>query len=144
MSERALAVIMAFGFGVVFVTALLVFVALAPNSTDRQFEVIRIILALVAGGIAAMIPGFLNLKLQTGTKLAVRSGGAIVVLILIYFYLPSLYRYYSEWIDYPAGYTAISGEKRTYDQAEADLQGLVQELRDLAAQNPGGHRPDWP
>jgi len=89
MSERTLAVIMAFAFGVVFVTALLVFVALVPNPTDRQFEVIRIILALAAGGVASMIPGFLNLKLQTGTKSTIRAGGALAVFVLVYFFSPA-------------------------------------------------------
>ena len=59
--ERTLGVICAFIFGVVFLAALLVIVLFIPSPTDQQFEVIRIVLALAAGGVAAMIPGFRNL-----------------------------------------------------------------------------------
>jgi hypothetical protein len=70
MNDAQMGGILAFIFGVIFVTALLAIVVFIPNPSDKQFEVIRIILALAAGGVAAMIPGFLNLKLGLGTNLA--------------------------------------------------------------------------
>ena len=45
-SERLLSMLLAFIFGVVFISALLLFVLIIPNPTDQQFEVIRIVLAL--------------------------------------------------------------------------------------------------
>lgn len=89
MSDTQIGVILAFVFGVVFVTALLALVIFIPNPTVPQFEVIRIILALAAGGVAAMIPGFLNLKLGVGTNLALRAGGALAVFAVVYFYSPA-------------------------------------------------------
>ena len=79
MSDAQIGVILAFIFGVIFVTALLAIVIFIPNPTLAQFEIIRIILALAAGGVAAMIPGFLNLKLGVGSNLALRAGGALAV-----------------------------------------------------------------
>jgi hypothetical protein len=89
MNGAQLGVILAFVFGVVFVTALLALVIFIPNPTPPQFEVIRIILALAAGGVAAMIPGFLNLKLGLGSNLALRAGGALAVFAIVYFYSPA-------------------------------------------------------
>ncbi len=82
-------VILAFAFGVVFVAALLAFIVAVPNPTIEQFEVVRIILALAAGGVAALIPGFLNLQLGTGADLTLRAGGALAVFAVVYFYSPA-------------------------------------------------------
>jgi len=81
--------ILAFVFGVVFVASLLLFVLITPNPTDQQFEVIRIVLALAAGGVAAVIPGLLNLHLGVGDTLALRAGGALAVFAVVYFYSPA-------------------------------------------------------
>jgi hypothetical protein len=89
MSEQRLSTILAFCFGVVFLAALLAIVIIFPNPTDRQFEIIRTVLALAAGGVAAAIPGLLNLQLGTGSKLAIRAGGAIAVFVIVYFYSPA-------------------------------------------------------
>jgi hypothetical protein len=89
MIDAKIGVILAFVFGVIFVTALLALVIFIPNPTLPQFEVIRVILALAAGGVAAMIPGFLNLKLGLGTNLALRAGGALAVFAIVYFYSPA-------------------------------------------------------
>ncbi|HEY4847844.1 MAG TPA: hypothetical protein VIH87_08645 [Methylocella sp.] len=80
---------MAFIFGVVFVAALLGFVLAVPHPTVEQFEVIRIILALAAGGVAAMIPGLLKLQLGVGANLTLRAGGALAVFAIVYFYSPA-------------------------------------------------------
>ena len=77
MSERSMSLILAFTFGVIFVAALLVFALFVPNPTIQQFEIVRIILALAAGGVAAIIPGFLNLQLGAGTHLTLRAGGRL-------------------------------------------------------------------
>jgi len=89
MSESFISVILAFIFGVVFVAALLGFVLAVPHPTVEQFEVIRIILALAAGGVAAMIPGLLKLQLGVGANLTLRAGGALAVFAIVYFYSPA-------------------------------------------------------
>jgi hypothetical protein len=89
MSEHRMSIVLAFTFGVVFVAALLGFVLAMPHPTVEQFEVIRIILALAAGGVAAMIPGFLNLQLGAGANLTLRAGGALAVFTIVYFYSPA-------------------------------------------------------
>jgi hypothetical protein len=96
MGGAPMSAILAFIFGIIFVTALLALVIFIPNPTLPQFEVIRIILALAAGGVAAMIPGFLNLKLGVGTNLVLRAGGALAVFAIVYFYSPA------HWASTPA------------------------------------------
>ena len=87
--EARTSAILAFTFGVLFVTALLVFALFVPNPTIQQFEIVRIILALAAGGVAAMIPGLLSLKLGAGANVALRAGGALAVFVIVYFYSPA-------------------------------------------------------
>jgi len=89
MSEHRLSIVLAFTFGVIFIAALIIFVLAIPNPTDQQFEVIRIVIALAAGGVAAVIPGFLNLRLGLGSKLVLRAGGALAVFVVVYFYSPA-------------------------------------------------------
>jgi hypothetical protein len=89
MSDHRLALILAFVFGIVFLTALLALAVVIPNPTGPQFEMFRIIIALAAGGVAAVIPGMLNLRLGLGSQLALRAGGALAVFIIVYFYSPA-------------------------------------------------------
>jgi hypothetical protein len=76
---------LAFGFGVVFVVVLLVLATRYPNPTPFQYTVFRIVLALASGGVAAMIPGFLSVQVSTW----LRSGGALAVFVIVYFYSPA-------------------------------------------------------
>jgi hypothetical protein len=76
---------LAFGFGVVFVIVLLLLAIKYPNPTPFQYTVFRIVLALAAGGVAAMIPGFLTIKVST----LIRGGGALAVFVVVYFYSPA-------------------------------------------------------
>ena len=86
--EGRTSAILAFTFGVLFVTALLVFI-FVPNPTIQQFEIVRIILALAAGGVAAINPGLLSLKLGASADLALRAGGALAVFVIVSFYSPA-------------------------------------------------------
>jgi DNA-binding MarR family transcriptional regulator len=70
-------------FGVIFIVTLLVLAVLFPHPTAFQLLVFRTTLALSAAGIAAAIPGFLNLSMDV-TGLAVRAGGALAVFVLVY------------------------------------------------------------
>jgi DNA-binding MarR family transcriptional regulator len=70
-------------FGVVFIVSLLTLAIRFPHPTNFQLLVFRTVLALAAAGIAASVPGFLNLSLDL-TGVAVRAGGALAVFLLIY------------------------------------------------------------
>ncbi len=77
--------ITAFTFGVIFVTALLVLAVKFPEPTSFQYMVFRIVLALAAGGVGAMIPGFLKVEVKPG----IRAGGALAVFVIVFFFNPA-------------------------------------------------------
>lgn len=79
----------AFVFGTIFVVVLLFLAIRFPNPTSFQRTVFRIILSMSAAGVAAMIPGFINVQLSTSMGLALRAGGAIAVFTLVYFFNPA-------------------------------------------------------
>ena len=81
-------VILAFVFGVVFLAVLLALIVWIPNPTPAQLMLFRITIALAAGGIAAVIPGFLNVNISLGKRLVIAAGGALAVFIITYFYNP--------------------------------------------------------
>jgi MFS family permease len=89
MSDERLQMMLAYSFGFVFVVCVLVLIVLIPNPTLPQFEVFRIVMALAAGGIAAVVPGLLHLTLSRGQGLAIRAGGAMAVFVIVYFYSPA-------------------------------------------------------
>jgi hypothetical protein len=84
-----LSIILAFSFGCVFVAVILALAFMGGSLDDRQFEIIRIVLALAGGGVGGMIPGFLNLDIKSGSKLALRAGGGLAVFIVLYFWSPA-------------------------------------------------------
>ncbi|MGH7381599.1 MAG: hypothetical protein ACREKR_05135 [Candidatus Methylomirabilales bacterium] len=75
----------AYVFGFIFVAVILVVALFIPRPTEFQFFVFRIVLALAAAGVAATIPGFINVDISTW----VRAGGAIAVFVVIYFFSPA-------------------------------------------------------
>lgn len=77
--------VLAFGFGIVFVIALLVLALAVPTPTPFQYTIFRVVLALVAAGVAAMIPGFLQVTIPDW----LRAGGALAVFVIVYFYNPA-------------------------------------------------------
>jgi hypothetical protein len=77
-----------FVLGVVFVLLLLVLAIAFPEPTAFQYLIFRTILALAAGGIAALVPGMLDLAMS-GAGFALRACGALAVLVLVYFYSPA-------------------------------------------------------
>jgi hypothetical protein len=56
--------------------------------TPLQIFLIRALVALGAGGVASVIPGFLKIDVGLGTKLAISAGGALAVLLLMYIFNP--------------------------------------------------------
>lgn len=82
-------VIVAFSFGVVFVVTLLLLAMFFPKPTPFQYNVFRIVLSIATAGVAAMIPGFINLSLSPSAQLAIRAGGALAVFVIVYFFNPA-------------------------------------------------------
>lgn len=93
MTNRSLQTLLAFVFGVLFLTAILILATLFPTPTKTQYEIFRIVIALAAGGVGAVVPGLLDLEMNLGVtehqKLAIRAGGALAVFIIVYFYSPA-------------------------------------------------------
>ena len=78
-------IICAFAFGVVFIVVMLAVAILIPYPSAFSYLVFRIIIALAAGGIAAVIPGFIAVDLPIG----VRAGGALAAFAAVYFMNPA-------------------------------------------------------
>jgi hypothetical protein len=80
--------VLAFVFGVVFVSVLLIVALLVPEPKPFQYTVFRIVLALAAAGVAAVIPGILMVNPWKW----LRAGGALAVFVIVYFYAPAALR----------------------------------------------------
>lgn len=74
----------AFAFGVIFVSALLYLSVLFPNPTATTFFIFRVVLALAAAGVGAVIPGLLIVHVGK----IVRAGGAIALFVLVFLINP--------------------------------------------------------
>jgi hypothetical protein len=78
-----------FIFGLFFLITELVIALVFPEPSNFQYTIFRIILALAAGGIAALIPGLIDIKIGGGAKFVLRASGAIAVFVIVYFYSPA-------------------------------------------------------
>lgn len=79
----------AFIFGVLF-CGVLAYAGLRQGATidDRQFFILRMLAAVSAAGVAAMIPGFIDVDMGKGTKVAIRAGGALAVFVVVFLVNP--------------------------------------------------------
>jgi hypothetical protein len=84
--KKSSQVYFAFGFGVTFVVVMLLIAVLVPYPSKEQFFTFRIVLGLAAGGVAAMLPGFIVVNVST----FVRAGGALAAFAVVYFFNPPL------------------------------------------------------
>lgn len=91
MKKLPIDVLLAFLTGIAFLTILLVIALAIPYPTRFQLLVFRVILALAAAGLGAVIPGFINIDLAFAAKTAIRAGGAIALFVIIYFFNPAEY-----------------------------------------------------
>lgn len=64
---------------------MLVFAAAFPNPSPFQLNVYMIVLALAAGGVGAVIPGTIGISYKS-----VRAGGALALVVMVYFFQPSI------------------------------------------------------
>src|SRR5262245_45991837 len=76
--------ITAFACGVVFVVLMLMVAIAIPNPSATQWFVFRVVLALAAAGIGAVIPGLIVVNVSK----VVRAGGAIALFVLVYMLNP--------------------------------------------------------
>lgn len=130
-------IIVAFVFGVAFVVALIVLAIKFPTPTPFQYSVFRIVLALAAAGVAAMIPGFINIEVSASTQLLIRAGGAIAVFVVVFFFNPAQLAIQNTAAPIPD--TQIASLLRVLDQRaeeiQSDLEKVIQELSTLHKDN---------
>lgn len=86
------------GFGLIFITAMIVLAIRFPYPAPFQYMTFRVILALAAAGIAPFIPGLLEVQVSN----AVKAGGAIGVFVIVYFFSPARLVSNQNAVDLPA------------------------------------------
>ncbi|MCO5948091.1 hypothetical protein [Mucilaginibacter flavidus] len=72
------------GFSLILLLLYLTF--FKPCLNDNQYMIIRIVLSVSVAALAAVIPGFLNVRYSN----TIKAGGALGVLVLTFFYTPSV------------------------------------------------------
>jgi len=78
-------VLLAFAFGIIFVTTMLVFAVVFKDPTESQQRVFITVLALAAAGVGAIIPGLLEVEIPF-----VKAGGAIALFVIVYAMRPQI------------------------------------------------------
>ncbi len=78
-------VLLAFGFGLIFISAMLVFAVAVPDPSQFSQWIFITVLALAASGIAAVIPGMLSVNLPY-----VKAGGALAVFAIVFMMKPAI------------------------------------------------------
>ena len=73
-----------FAIGVAFVATLLGIALGVPQPSDFQIFIFRVVLALGAGALGALIPGFIEVTFRNW----LRAGGAIALFVLVYMINP--------------------------------------------------------
>ena len=76
------------GLGLVILAVALVFIV--GMNTNFEKQIVLILMSLGAGGVASVIPGFLNVHLTLAKKLAVSAAGAMGIFVIVYFFVPSM------------------------------------------------------
>lgn len=76
--------ILAFGFGFFFTVILLLIAKFDREPTPLGILIYRVVLALVASGIGAVIPGMVDVNVQP----LVRAGGAIGLFVIVFLFNP--------------------------------------------------------
>jgi hypothetical protein len=107
-----LEIVLAFLFGCLALAAVLWLAFKNESLTEPQFEILRIVLALAGGGVGAMIPGFLELNVKTGTNLALRAGGALAVFVVLYFWSPAHWGASAGTVTQTTRWDRLSGTER--------------------------------
>ncbi len=80
-------VLLAFTFGVIFVSVMLLFAVFFENPSSFAQTIFIIVIGLAAAGVAAVIPGMLDINLPYA-----KAGGALAVFVLIFTTEPAIVR----------------------------------------------------
>lgn len=83
--SKLTSIVLAFIFGVIFVSVILFLAVLKPSPTDFQYKVFWSVMAMALAGIGAVIPGFIEVKISRW----VSAGGALAVFVMVYFFTPA-------------------------------------------------------
>ena len=76
--------LLTFSFGILALLLLFCVALFVETPNSLLLLVFRVTLALACAGVAAMLPGFVQLSVSTGTNMAIRAGGAVAIFVLIY------------------------------------------------------------
>jgi Protein of unknown function (DUF4019) len=71
-------------FGCIFITAILILITIDKSPTNAALLIYKVVIALSAAGMAAILPGFLDVKFKS----VIQSGGALAVFVLVLFAIP--------------------------------------------------------
>lgn len=135
-----------FVFGVVFIIIILYMVSNNPTPTEAEFFVYRLVMALSAAGVGALLPGFLKLDISLSAQSGIRAGGALALFASVWFVNPAdfgvkvippkekaaiIIKQFLNQIDngdYTAAYSLIA-EKLSSQLSEDDFISMSQAVR---------------
>jgi hypothetical protein len=80
----------AFGFGVIFMAAILVLIIRIPNPTTPQFYIFRIVIALAGAAFAMALTGFVAVRIEFSRAGYVVAGGSLAVFVILFFFSPAM------------------------------------------------------
>lgn len=78
-------IMISFGFGVVFLIAIIAIAIFLPNPTDFQYIIFRLVASLSAAGVVAVMSGFIEIKFGGW----LRAGGALAVFAAVFWTNPA-------------------------------------------------------
>jgi len=58
-----------------------------PVATEAMW-IFRVVLALAAGGVGAVVPGMIDLQIGSTGKVLIQAGGALALTVLVYLFNP--------------------------------------------------------
>lgn len=84
--------LLSFIFGAVFIAVLLgiavtIMFRERPVPSEAMF-IFRVVLALAAGGVGAVLPGLIDLQIGSAGKVLIQAGGALALTVLVYLFNP--------------------------------------------------------
>ncbi len=116
-------------FGISFLGLLLILTFKLPNPTPWQMLVLRVALALAAGGIGAVLPGFITVNVRP----FIRAGGALALFVVIYAFNPQ---------SFLTGTTKYTIRLATPNSADRDrLQSLCKQKKLMFEMQPANEQP---
>ncbi|UVO30740.1 hypothetical protein [Bradyrhizobium arachidis] len=90
IQHEKLYTILAFAFGITFVTALLTIALYFPDPTPFQLRVFTAVLAIAVAGCSTVMTGLLNVKATLGTQIVIGASGALATFVIIYLVKPAV------------------------------------------------------